>query len=85
MKQETMGWQWHWLNQMQIIYTSLPIDNHNSTAPLQSIFTGQMLLLTFHQQCQSIGDRYMQNIVLKSNISQCVDTIGSETGKACCL
>jgi len=28
MKQEMMGWQYHQLDQMQIIYTSLQADNH---------------------------------------------------------
>jgi len=28
MKQETMGWQWHQLDHMQIMCMSLQIDNH---------------------------------------------------------
>jgi len=28
-----MGWQWHQLDHMQIIYTSLQTDNHASTSP----------------------------------------------------
>jgi len=43
MKQEMMGWQWHQLDHMQIICTSLQI-------PHQSIFTGQMLFLTPNRQ-----------------------------------
>jgi len=34
MKQETMWWQWHQLDHMQIIYSSLQIDNHARTSPL---------------------------------------------------
>jgi len=34
MKQETMGWQWHQVDHMQIICTSLQTDNHTSTSPL---------------------------------------------------
>jgi len=34
MKQEVMGWQWHQLDHMQIIYTSLQTDNHTSTSSL---------------------------------------------------
>jgi len=34
MKQEMMGWQWHQLDHMQIIYTSLRTNNHASTSPL---------------------------------------------------
>jgi len=30
MKQKMMGWQWHQLDHMQIIYTSLQTDNHAS-------------------------------------------------------
>jgi len=32
MKQEMMGWQWHQLDHMQIICTSLQRDNHASTS-----------------------------------------------------
>jgi len=28
-----MGWQWHQLDHMQIICTSLQTDNHTSTSP----------------------------------------------------
>ena len=34
MKQEMMGWQWHQLDHMQVICTSLQTDNHASTSPL---------------------------------------------------
>jgi len=33
-EQEMMGWQWHQLDHMQIICTSLQTDNHASTSPL---------------------------------------------------
>jgi len=32
MKQETIWWQWHQLEDMQIICTSLQTDNHTSTS-----------------------------------------------------
>jgi len=35
-----MGWQWHQLDHMQIICTSLQTDNHVSTS-YHSVFTGQ--------------------------------------------
>jgi len=44
-----MAWQWHQLNHIQIICTSLQADNHVSA----SFFTGWMLFLTLNQQCQS--------------------------------
>jgi len=31
-----MGWQWHKLDHMQIICTSVQTDNHASTSPLSS-------------------------------------------------
>jgi len=34
MKQETMGWQWHQLDHIQIIYPMFQPDNHASTSPL---------------------------------------------------
>jgi len=34
MKREMMDWQWHQLDHMQIICTSLQTDNHASTTPL---------------------------------------------------
>jgi len=34
LKQEVMGWQWHQLNHIQIICTSLQTDNHASTSSL---------------------------------------------------
>jgi len=42
-----MGWQWHQLDHIQIICTSLQTDNHSST------ITGWILFLTPIQQCQS--------------------------------
>jgi len=35
MKQKMMGWQWHQLDHMQIVCTSLQTDNHASTSPLR--------------------------------------------------
>ena len=37
-EQEMMGWQWHQLDHMQIICTSLQTDNHASTSPLKFFF-----------------------------------------------
>jgi len=34
LEQEMMGWQWHQLDHMQIICTSLQTDNHASTSTL---------------------------------------------------
>jgi len=46
-----MWWQWHQLDQMQIICTSLQTDNHTSISPLS--FTGQMPFLSPNQQRQT--------------------------------
>jgi len=58
MKQETIGWQWHQLDRMQIICTSLKTDNYTSTSSLNS-FT-RWLLLTLNQQYQSTEDKNNQ-------------------------
>jgi len=34
MKQQMIGWRWHQLDHMQIIYTSLQTDNYVSTSSL---------------------------------------------------
>ena len=34
LEQEMVGWQWHQLDHVQIICTSLQTDNHSSTSPL---------------------------------------------------
>jgi len=51
MKQEMIEWQWHQLDHMQIMCTSLQTDNCAITSPL--FFTDRMLFLTPSQQCQS--------------------------------
>jgi len=47
-----MGWQWHQLDHMQIICTSVQTDNHAS-ASLLRFFTGRMHFLPLNQQRQS--------------------------------
>jgi len=56
MKQEMIAWQWHQLDNMQIICTMLQTDIYASTSSL-SLFTGRMLFLTPNQQCQSTQGR----------------------------
>ena len=46
------GWQWHQLDHMQTICTSIQTDNHANTASL-NFFTGRMLFLMPNQLCQS--------------------------------
>ena len=54
LEQEMTEWQWHQLDHMQIICTSLQTDNHSSTSsPQRSVFTGQMRMLPPNQQRQS--------------------------------
>jgi len=57
MKQQMMGWQWHQLDNMQIICTSLQTDNHTSTS--SQSFTGRMLFLMPNQQCQTTEGKRM--------------------------
>jgi len=62
MKLEMMGWQWHQLDRIQIICTSLHIHNHPSTSSL-NFFTGRMLFLTSNQQRQSTEGHYQRNLI----------------------
>jgi len=55
MKQEMMGWQWHQLDHMQIICTSLQTDNHASTSSL-SFFAGRIVFLPHWRQYYNIED-----------------------------
>jgi len=50
-----MGWQWQQLDHVQIICTSLQIDNHQRliTQIFYRHFAGQMLFLTPNQQRES--------------------------------
>jgi len=58
MTDEVFGWQWHQLDHMQTISTSLPTDNHTDTH--HSISTGQMLFLTPNRQRQSTEGKWLQ-------------------------
>jgi len=51
LQQEMMVCQWHQLDHMQIICTSLQTDNHARTSPLS--FTCPIPLLLPNQQCQN--------------------------------
>jgi len=72
-KQEMMGWQWHQLDHMQIICTSLQTDNQ---ARISLIFTGQILVLTPNQQYQSIEGKQAQRFTKIHILSQAVLTRG---------
>ena len=51
-----MGWQWHQLDQLQMICTLFQTDNHSSTSSLD-FFTSRMLFLMPNQQCQSTEEQ----------------------------
>ena len=51
-----MGFQWHQLDHMQIMCTSLQTDNHASTSS-PNFFTGRMPFLMPNQQYQSTPGR----------------------------
>jgi len=54
LQQDMIGGQWHQLDHMQIIYTSLQTDNQLTTpVPHHSVFTGRMPFLPPNQQRQS--------------------------------
>jgi len=46
------GWQWHQLDHMQIICTTLQTNNYASI-PSLNFWMGRMLFLMPNQQCQS--------------------------------
>jgi len=54
LEQEMMGWQWHQLDHMQIICTSLQTDNHASTSPL-SFYRPFLLPNQQHQSTENIA------------------------------
>jgi len=60
MKQEMMGWQWHQLDNMQIVCTLLQSDNHASAS--LKFFTGWMPFLPPNQQCQSTEDKPSEHV-----------------------
>jgi len=64
MKQEMMGWQWHQLDHMQIICTSLQTDNHANTSSLNFYRP----LLTSHQQCQSTEGKILVEEQIKQSV-----------------
>jgi len=71
MKQVMSGWQWHQLDHMQIICTSLQADDHASTSPL--IFTGWMLYQPtvsghWRQNQQTDDAKYCSKMTRKSSI-----------------
>ena len=52
-----MEWQWHQVDHMQIICTSLQTDNYASTSPLS--FYGSDALPAPNQQRQSTENKWM--------------------------
>ena len=82
--------QWHQLDHMQTICTSLQTDNHTNRLPHHSVFTGRMLFLTPNQQCQStveIGlcDRQRDKNFIEKNKARFVGPSWLLTGNAVCL
>ena len=57
LEQEMMGWQWHQLDHMQIICTSLQTDNHARQYSTTQFFTCRTSFLLPNQQRQSIEGR----------------------------
>jgi len=70
MKQETMGWQWHQLDHVQIICTSLQTDNQDTTSSLN-----WMLFLMPNQQRQST-----EGIQITTSAKQTVNYTVSQNG-----
>jgi len=53
MKQEMMRWQWHQLDHMQIICTSIQTDKYHASTSSVSIFIDRMLFLMPNQLSHS--------------------------------
>jgi len=75
-----MGWQWHQLDHLQVICTSLQTDNHASTS---SFFTGQMLFLMSSQQCKSAEGSMLATCALChwQMLSVCAQFMSDQTGE----
>jgi len=58
----SFGIQWHQLDHVQTICTSLKRDNHTNTSSL-NFFTGRMLFLMPNQQCRSIEGIKIERVV----------------------
>ena len=57
LEQETMGRQWHQLDHMQIICTSLQTDNHASTSPLR------FLPLSYHHHSKISLNKMLHPVI----------------------
>ena len=63
------GWQWHQLDHMQTICTSLQTDNHTNVR--HSIFAGGMLFVTLNQEHQdNEGTRYIAQTYISCYIAK---------------
>ena len=60
-----VGWQWHHLDHMQTICTSLQTYNHTNT-PSLNFFTDWMLFLVPNQQGQRTESKYNEYILLRA-------------------
>jgi len=70
------GWQWHQLDHMQTVCTSLQTET--TPTPYHSMFTGRMLFLTPNQQRQSTeGSRNMHVYNKKSQSGKQGQTLRS--------
>ena len=81
MKEETMEWQWHQLDHLQMFCTSLQTDNHASTSSLD-FFIGPILFLMPNQQCESTEGRSKQSRRDKGD-EKCFETDRNQTAIDC--
>ena len=69
-----LGMQWHQLDHMQTICTSLQRDNQPHQHPITQFFTGRMLFLMPNQQSQSNGG-LMPTLISTLQISQSINNV----------
>jgi len=81
LEQQMMGWQWHQLDRMQIICTSLQTDNHASTSPPS--FYRQTPFLPLNQQCQSTEGSTLTKISLVIKYKTRIPTTSSIMNSLC--
>jgi len=76
LKQQMMGWQWHQLNHMQIICTSLLTDNHTSTSSLH------VLLQAGCPSCCPTNSAKALKALLQAGCPSCCPTNSAKALKA---
>ena len=68
MKQDMLEWQWHQLDHIQIICTTLQTGNHASTSSLSFLQAG-----LHNQHCQSTEGQLLDHVNENTEAQQVID------------